>query len=117
MKANELRIGNLLMQGQVGALDNSQAWTFKDGVVLPIKYQDCEPIILTKDWLKKFGFKKNIDTSYSRNDISLFIDKRLKTNLFLQENMNDFKWFGYECKIQYVHQLQNLYHSLTQDEL
>jgi hypothetical protein len=123
MKSTELRIGNYL-QGKtrfvkVTKIYSEHAIGIGSGDPYYVSGENpcLTPIPLTEEWLLKFGFKKNIDTSYSRNDISLFIDKRLKTNLFLQENMNDFKWFGYECKIQYVHQLQNLYFALTGEEL
>lgn len=90
------------------------------GINYPTAIVDLERlsgIPLTKEWLLNLGFKKDSDGSFIKNDISIFLDKRFKTNLFLQENQDNFKWFSYECKIQYVHQLQNLYFALTGDEL
>ena len=123
MKSNELRIGNLVMYSNGNILfkvigisefgidiENKVEKTY-------IEYDEFEPILLTKEWLLNLGFKKDVDGSFMKNDISIFLDKRFKTNLFLQENQDNFKWFSYECKIQYVHQLQNLYFALTSDEL
>jgi hypothetical protein len=110
MKSNELRIGNYYLSFGV---DLKQVETLtKDKILI-----DFTPIPLTKEWLLNLGFKKDVDGSFMKNDISIFLDKRFKTNLFLQENQDNFKWFSYECKIQYVHQLQNLYFALTGDEL
>jgi hypothetical protein len=123
MKSNELRIGNLVMYSNGNILfkvigisefgidiENKVEKTY-------IEYDEFEPILLTKEWLLNLGFKKDVDGSFMKNDISIFLDKRFKTNLFLQENQDNFKWFSYEYKIQYVHQLQNLYFALTGDEL
>jgi hypothetical protein len=90
------------------------------GINYPTAIVDLERlsgIPLTKEWLLNLGFNKDVDGSFMKNDISIFLDKRFKTNLFLQENQDNFKWFSYECKIKYVHQLQNLYFALTGDEL
>jgi len=78
-----------------------------------------KPIPLTEEILLKCGFKKDLDGSFQKNDVSIFLDKRFKTNLYLQTNDSNrnFIWFGYECKIQHLHQLQNLYFALTGEEL
>jgi len=83
------------------------------------RFDTLYPIPLTKDWLLRFGFKKQLDSSYEKNDISLFLDKRFKTNLYLQTNdsSENFKWFSFERKIEYIHELQNLYFALTREEL
>jgi hypothetical protein len=107
---NELRIGNWVLSCSGGI--ETKVGIIAVGIEVPF-----EPIPLTEEWLLKFGFKKESDKSLTKNDIAIFLDKRFKTNLFLQENQDNFKWFSYECKIQYVHQIQNLYFALTGDEL
>ena len=122
MKASELRLGNLINIGG-NTLDTYQ--TYKPTkVTLAILNEiareneerpDAElsvfqPIPLTEDWLKRFGFalfawgwvKK------SENDIGFRIS--YPHLHFQRENENP-------LKIQYVHQLQNLYFALTGEEL
>ena len=77
---------------------------------------DAEPIPLTQEWLLKFGFEKTKQTKED-NNIWTFIGSECKFELeqiitfFLYDN----KCFGTELK--YVHQLQNLYFALTNEEL
>ncbi len=112
MKAKEIRIGNyLIVDGNKSLIDGQIMLS-----ILQLQYS-IEPIELTKEWMVNFGFKKDIDTSFMKNDVSIFLDKRHKTNLYLQSNESKFVWFGFERRIQYVHELQNLYHALTGDEL
>ena len=67
---------------------------------------EFEGIPLTKEWLLKFGFLSNEDYSpmcYGNGTIGGFFDG---------------KYFHYDIsRVQYVHQLQNLYNSLTGEEL
>jgi|WetSurSiteA1Bulk_404760.scaffolds.fasta_scaffold07782_2 hypothetical protein len=125
MKANELRIGNLVYnkwvengnelhkdERKVSGYDleclECNGCFYQEGV--------AEPIPLTEEWLLKFGFKRidmmfeNIPMLYWReNDIivnadrsiDLFTDKEVRLNI----------------RCEYVHQLQNLYFALTGNEL
>jgi hypothetical protein len=117
MKASELRIGNLVAYEPT--IDDWEEIIVKCGNIIQceISPDSFTPIPLTEEWLLKFGFKKQLDKSFAKNDFSIFLDKRFKTNLFLQENQEDFKWFSYELKVEYIHQLQNLYFALTGEEL
>jgi len=126
MKASELRIGNYVM-----AINN-----YMDVFVIHAIYgqkflnirsseyknyettiKDVKPIELTEEWMLEFGFKKDLDKSFMKNDISIFLDKRYKTNIYLQANDSGYGWFGFEKRIDYVHELQNLYFALTGEEL
>ena len=120
MKASELRIGNYHLYCVHDELDNPKDYE----VVDQIDAQDLvwlsseagendtqyKPIPLTEDWLKRFGFalfawgwvKK------SENDIGFRIS--YPHLHFQRENENP-------LKIQYVHQLQNLYFALTGEDL
>ena len=124
MKSSDLRIGNrVFCKGElilVTMIGISGIQSSENGRVLNAKFNtpDLEPIPLTEEWLIKFGFDKQRDGSHQRNDFSIFLDKRFRTNLYLQDNeRNSFKWFGYECKVVHVHQLQNLFYALTGEEL
>lgn len=129
IKANELRIGSLLLDGN-GLLIKVESIMYKGrlNVTIPsrkdiplasINLKHCKPIPLTEEILLKCGFKKDVDGGLVKNDVAVFLDKRFKTNLYLQTNESSLKftWFGYECNVKHLHQLQNLYFALTNQEL
>jgi hypothetical protein len=105
MKLRELTIGNYY---------NYNNSTIKlDGSLLATYLQnDAEfrliPIPITQEWLVKFGFKEYGKCYY-------------KDELYLKKI--DFQPIGEEetdiifYKLEYVHQLQNLYFALTNEEL
>jgi hypothetical protein len=105
MEANELRIGNWVR------------WNYEEsseGNVYPVEYgyelddiknnpNIVKPIPLTEEWLIKFGF-----------------DEQNKTELGFWNNGDAIYFsFGseYDVKLEYVHQLQNLYFALKGEEL
>ena len=123
MKANELRIGNLIQNYQGDILEcfgvtcegherNSIVW-YDNELGFYLDIEEIKPIELTEDWLLGFGFVK-IGNSYKMKNFGRFIfthigitfrpagmlDSLLRTDL-----------------IKYVHQLQNLYFALTGEEL
>ena len=118
MKVNELRIGNWI-KGPKGARYDGREFQWHIGeYIMCNEYSDfiddIEPILLTEEWLLKMGFKPQGE-GYSY------------TNLLLQdfrESYSMFEWDSYNevevCiknDIKYIHQLQNLYFALTEEEL
>ena len=110
MKANELRIGNL-----VG---------FPSGVkykvdMLYSNYEGLDywqPIPLTEEWLFKFGFEKLTDKSRGFNSNSYTYTKGISFIVHLNDKLLSVNfWQGNEKK--YVHELQNLFFALTGEEL
>ena len=118
MKANTLRFGNIIKTGFediiiVGfstfkALENNESYFY--------------PIEITEEWLLKFGFqlKDEVNRGYliTTNEYlkeSLYCSKDGVVALYSEilENKKDFIL----KKITYIHQLQNLYFSLTDLEL
>jgi hypothetical protein len=104
MKANELRIGNLVYdtKGDVNII-NLEAMTY----ICKESLNQVKPIPLTDEWLLKFGFEKD-GTWFTKSGFGISID--------------NLKWQmkGYIAtfdKCLYVHQLQNLYFALTGKEL
>lgn len=75
--------------------------------------RDLSPIKLTEEWLIKFGFSK---MEYRTLGKDCFYDDNFYTINFLYESMV-FYIEHLETNINYVHQLQNLYYSLTGIEL
>lgn len=113
MKTNELRIGSYYnYDGDSIKLDGSTLASYlQNDMDLYL-----EPIPLTEEWLLKFRF-------YYSDDENEFLELQLmhKTKLYA-DNSNNFSTAVLrikenEIKIKYVHQLQNLYFVLTNEEL
>ena len=123
IKANELRIGNLVYfngsHNEIGDIseimknDLNKVAPYKIGInhIIDIYYDShkLKPIPLTEEWLLKFGFE--IEIGYSHNIAKLGL---------IRIEFGDNFYFDYlygRTKIEYVHQLQNLYFCLTATEL
>ena len=125
-KANELRIGNLLKRnGIVVTIDGRSIFDiWDDDGIVKLGY---EPIEITEDWLIKFGFKKTYaDKCYAlpfnRHSLHRLIITLADIGNILTigdnyasngENLFVFT----KDVVQYVHQVQNVYYSLTNEEL
>jgi len=119
MTANELRIGNWVMDDdesyeifQVASIEKGEEETEGMYFINGGWIDDVLPIPLTEEWLLKFGFEKddpfftNMD-SYSFNGLTMeFYKKECQ-----------FHYQGADIEFKYVHQLQNLYFALTGEEL
>jgi hypothetical protein len=120
MKASELRIGNLINRKDLfdGHLRIETVIKLGQKIITsgPTKviceYNDILPITLTEEWLVKFGLEKVIDCEYRKGNLIFQLTKYESGNLvtiFLNGNLINI--------IEYVHQLQNLYFALTNEEL
>jgi len=107
MKASELRIGNYV-NDSIGLITIGLNGNIKFAYVY-------HPIPLTEEWLLKFGFDK-LDKAHFK-----IIQKDIFNSPFtitLDENeifKLDFQGFWYQ--LEFLHQLQNLYFALTNEEL
>ncbi len=103
MKASDLRVGNWVSKhGEYYQITSATIVSLERGE------SDAEPIPLTEEWLLKFGFKRHPNYSYwFCGRIILVIDNGV---YFLCD-------VDMRIDIKYVHQLQNLYHALTGEEL
>ena len=130
IQANELRIGNLVFRDELN-IENGK-W---DELTIKINYQDIfnlingndmvktayNPIPLTEKWLIKLGFKKYIDFLniayiYDLTPLCGFTYDIETKRVTILENGNSMShWI--ERKIEYVHELQNLYFALRGQEL
>ena len=119
MKAEELRIGNSIIIN--GDVVNNIGWgVIKDVSDKNIGFKDCyldilkhEPIPLTEEWLESFGFinqdDKMYELSYDQFDFECYYSYSGGT---WNSRLNEV-----DLVIKYVHQLQNLYFTLTGEEL
>ena len=126
MKANELRIGNLIIGEYTHDYDRKEQLLCKVVVIDSVgetqhsiwvdsnssveTFDDFKPIPLTEDWLKRFGIKNDIDVWELTG---VFWLQELEDGCFFLGCNSG--WTGIEIK--YVHQLQNLYFALTGEEL
>lgn len=104
MKRKELRIGNLVWWGD-GSIEIDVNILFHFST-----YTGLHPIELTEDWLDRLGF----DSDTITHCISDFCLANYKSGIYYLLNG---KLGSVRKKIDYVHQLQNLYFALTGQEL
>ena len=138
LNARELRIGNLVNPKVKEIILTDEIVSVDPSILMVIlgevnnKGIVFEPIQLTEEWLIKFGFTKYewmdgcfIKTSFGDLMIQFFRDE---IHLFFTKVSVDSKGMMFDgrrfagdkktfTKIQYVHQLQNLYFALTGEEL
>lgn len=102
MESTELRIGNLVRDSR----DNCNINIIGEDFIIP-NYINAytEPLILTEEWLLKFGFKRWGKYTFYLGAIKIHHRKR---GFVIAKRYQD---------IIYVHTLQNIVHSLTGKEL
>jgi hypothetical protein len=121
MEATELRIGNLVNYLIIDEMDERKKWfevseiDYDDLRIIQNKHevnQDYQPIELTEEWLLKFGFILNSNRYYLGDIVYEFINYTISLTA-------DDPYCSHEVKnkIKYVHELQNLYFALTNQEL
>ena len=127
MKANELRIGNLvtlnekqrqeLWNNEIHAQndffevktiysDNDISIELDDETV-DISEDDVDGILIDERWLIKAGLIKNNGYPYT------FFNGFIK----IRNGIYFYKYYHLDIELKYVHQLQNLYFALTNEEL
>jgi len=128
LKANELRIGNLVSQngfyGYVYSIESAEPRndirfsdkdiiTLFDNGITYVPIDEIEPIPLTEEWLIKFGFELDIeDDGYFKGKYKVSVSDE-GCIFFIYDN-----YYPIEiCEFKYIHQLQNLYFALTNTEL
>jgi len=118
MKANELRLKNLIMFGELRhECKPCDILNLYQSEIAHREISEYKPIPLTEEWLVKFGFEI----------VSGFATKSTERCQFQVGMITEEKWqieFAIGMilvwnifNIEYVHQLQNLYFALTGEEL
>ena len=121
LKANELRLGNYVYSKSCNC-------NFAKGII-EIDFEafrkihlfnglsGLSAVPLTEEILLKCGLKRTLyDSSYELNDFSIFLDKRIRENIYIQCEKRNWNVLN-GLRIDYLHQLQNLYFALTNEEL
>jgi hypothetical protein len=110
MNPYELRVNNLVHFTKEGV--DSEIGHHHLGMLLSYpSSNDYDPIILTEEWLIKFGFVQSENNRwYEVKNFSVSTSGFVA--VFIQRD-----WSNLDLKIEYIHQLQNLYFALTGEEL
>jgi hypothetical protein len=121
MKANELRIGNLVQYSDTKEVANIYQIEHRYKSVYRINdlndNNQIEPIPLTEEWLLKFGFEK--DERYG-DKVSVIEIKKCKEFILMFDDRDESYFLcdtDVDTCLKHVHQLQNLYFCLTGTEL
>ena len=128
MKTTELRIGNFIQYHfddsiTVDVLDYMHVYSSDCG---DIPVHAVQPIPLTEQWLLDFGFEETIEESFIKEfdgaTLIIFIINGVAELIYKHyssHSENEIDTVNAVCllSVEYVHQLQNLYFALTQEEL
>jgi hypothetical protein len=124
MEARELRIGNyVLCRGAFARVtsisEDGIGYVKQSGIgegKIPLKL--VKPITLTEEWLLKFGFEVNefhknykIKVDYYHHSIKFYENEWVYSNDISDASCHTI------ASVNYVHQLQNIYFALTNEEL
>lgn len=123
MRANEFRIGNWFRRTHGKGYTDMQIDVESLMEILSpdqnIAFDDFHPIPLTEEWLLKFGFKKMTNFKsphFDKYPIEVCFDG-VKPLVTLEFDSTVTGYYSYDCPIEFVHQLQNLFSALTGEEL
>ena len=128
MKTTELRIGNFIQDQfddiiTVDGLDDMDVFSSDCG---DIPVHAVQPIPLTEQWLLDFGFEETIEGSFIKEldgaTLIIFIINGVAQPIYKHYSSyseNEIDVVNAVCllSVEYVHQLQNIYFALTQEEL
>lgn len=140
MKANDLRIGNYINYCNENVIVlslialNRRLWDvelgyFTDSIGFERSFDDenINPIPLTEEWLLKFGFKLDEDYgNWHLSDYDIYSIKKdyyrkavcgIKEGVVVWYFGASDDYYSWTQKLEFVHQLQNLYFVLTNEEL
>ena len=110
MEAKELMVGNIIEY-------NGKPHVWREGHYCEeVLIRQIKPIPLTEEWLIKLGFVTDEDDEEAYHNTVLYLERNNNKSPFWGV------WKGVESNIylrhiDYVHELQNLFHSLTGEEL
>ena len=125
LKAGELRIGNWVVPPET-PFEPVQVTLD----VLVYYGDDLIPVLLTEEWLERFGFEFKEEFSvfndwhypyYAKEGVVILFNKTSEDNICYKGGYAEMREGNYHAVttrwIHHIHQLQNLYHALTGKEL
>jgi hypothetical protein len=123
MKASEVRLGNLVygvsdrIETVIGIGENSITAYAGKLIKAKMKFpeKDFRPIPLTEEWLVKFGFDSDGFKQYEFMNWGLFVKKGMGKGYAASHGF--FVQRFELTEINFVHELQNLFYALSQEEL
>lgn len=124
MKAEEIRIGNWIHDTAHFKGYFQVVLVGRNSVHSPefvLNYNEVDGIQITEEWLIKLGFRKDLGYNIHLGE-KLFLRIELPIKGSSRQSVDaclvwDYTGRWFTGHIAYVHQLQNLYHSLTGKEL
>lgn len=125
MNKNELRNGNLVLHNGNWSYHKFKGptvmeWSEDDWYALgecTLFIEDISPILITEEWLVKFGFTYNIEEGWGYDfNIGCSISRSDDYVWYYFGNIEPF-WTDIVPEIKYIHQLQNLCFVLTGEEM
>ncbi len=123
LQASEIRIGNLFKYK--GNLIKFAIEDFTEADNNSDFMDMLKPIEITEEWLEKMGFRKDEDYGVWHIDLenrwSILGLETSDYSASIVEKLSSYEESDYPCFsgeiTKYVHQLQNIYHNLTGNEL
>ena len=114
LKANDLRIGNLIFYETVDLNTGENVLEIVEATANDIKTQELKsiflPIPLTEEWPLKFGFEKSMGSlAYRKGSFAILIWEDGSATI-------EFKNLAIAV-INFVHEFQNIYFALKSEEL
>lgn len=125
MKANEIRLGNIIMFDNLLSpkkelIVNAGLFSALAGGRMRSELKPDEelnfyhkPIHLTHEWIIKLGFEDNGENTFRKNQYVILLDN--------DDALFGLQWesltISFLATLKYVHELQNLYFALTKEEL
>lgn len=109
MKSNEVRVGNFILFSGVQTRVIPADFATQCRGINSSEMPNFNPIELTEEWLKKAGYKKQNGYGYSNYNVYGTILKN--------ETGFEFHYYGIIIRLDFVHQLQNLFFSLYGEDL
>jgi hypothetical protein len=116
MKANELRIGNLVdymgIEKPIAMIGVDSVMLFqKNFDVIQSRLTEIKPIPLTEEWLLKLGAKK-FDAGFVIDRFRLLYRSEYGYYYVINKYTNE-----YFSKVEFVHEWQNLFFAMNNQEL
>ena len=118
MKASELRIGNFfkfISTGNIKKVMLIDMFDKRECNINNVSISDVEPIPLTEEWRNKLGL--GIDDSFLLGIDEKFYYLKLTPENNVLVYSQDYEEFTFIGEKKYVHEIQNLVHALTGEEL